>query len=84
MQYPSRKPNKRRFAGVILLAILAIGAAVSPAAASPRLAELDRNALVLIGAFGLLLFAVVFEVWRLTLRDDESLENISSRKSKQK
>jgi|GEM_PF-3115709 len=84
MQYPRRKPNRRRFAGVILLAVLAIGAAVSPAAAAPSLAELDRNALVLIGAFGLLLVAVVFEVWRLTLREDEPFENMAMRKTKQK
>jgi hypothetical protein len=69
---------------VILLAALAIGAAVSPAAAAPSLAELDRNALVLIGAFGVRLVAVVFEVWRLTLRNDTPINSLSMRKPKQK
>lgn len=63
--------RKTRHTTMPLLAILAIIAAVSPAVAATNFADVDRNALALIAIFGTLLFAIVFEVWRLTLRQQD-------------
>lgn len=63
--------RKTRRTTMSLLAIFALIAAVSPAVAATNFADVDRNALTLIAIFGTLLFAIVFEVWRLTLRQQD-------------
>lgn len=81
MHMPNRKPRPPfRGTALSLLATFAVIIAASPAAATTDLAGLDRGALALILAFGSLLFAIVFEVWRQTLRNHALARTAQNRK----
>jgi hypothetical protein len=74
---------KKPLALIALLASAALGLFATAALASPvRLAfvanSVDWAALALIGAFALLLGAIVVEVWRATLRQANPLHSIGS------
>jgi len=64
-----------RGAAVSLLASLAFVIVNSPAQAANLASDLDSGAILLVIAFGTLLVAIVFEVWRMTLRGDVPFEN---------
>ncbi len=69
------KPMKLRYALIAMLSLVSLGAIVTPASAATGLARLDGGALAAIIAFGALLFAIVFEVWRMTLRSTAPARN---------
>lgn len=68
MRQPARKTQRLRFALSSLLFVLGAAIVASPAAAATRnIHSIDGAALAMVIAFGALLFAIVFEVWRMTL-----------------
>lgn len=63
---------------VILRALLfftAIAVVASPATAASGLNKADGGTLAAIIAFGMLLFAIVFDVWRMTFRGTAPIRN---------
>jgi ABC-type nickel/cobalt efflux system permease component RcnA len=68
--YSNRRFGQMAFRGVAIsvLAALAVIIIISPAHAANSVADMDRGAIALIVAFGMLLLAIVFEVLRMTFR----------------
>lgn len=67
--------NFRRSTGIAILSLLSLAIVVSPAAAAGEFGNISGNALAIIIGVGLLLFAVVFEVWRMTARNAAPIRN---------
>ncbi len=80
MPHKKRSPKSVRRTAAILLALVSVGAAVSPVAAASGLTAMDRGALAMIVAFGTLLLAIVFEVWRVTRFREQAIENRATQK----
>lgn len=76
----SRSPKSFRRSAAVLLAVVAVAGAVSPVAAASGLTVMDRGALAMIVAFGTLLLAIVFEVWRMTRVREHAIENRATHK----
>lgn len=69
MRPNNNKHRSLRFALSALLLVLGAAIVASPAAAATsNLHSIDGAALAMVIAFGALLFAIVFEVWRMTLK----------------
>lgn len=71
----SRNSKPFRRIAIALVALFAVVAAVSPAAAATSFAGLDSGMLAMVLAFATLLFAVVIEVWRLGVHQHQPARN---------
>lgn len=81
MRQNNKNAKGLRFALSALLFVLGAAIVASPAAAATRnIHSIDGAALAMVIAFGALLFAIVFEVWRMTLNKTAPIRVRPSRK----